>query len=228
LEVRILKPEIGKVMTMAELKLLNKHWIAGFETAIKPIDRVLVSLRVHPHIITVAGLAISALAFNFFRLGWFFWGGVMVVFSGVCDVLDGRLARGTNRMSKFGALIDSTIDRYSEVIMFLGLAVFFRQTHVYIAYLIILAIAGSFMVSYTRARAEGLGIECRVGLMQRPERMTYLALGAFIGSAFLNLGWTKAGIYVVIASIWFIAIFANITVIQRVIYIRNQLKKSGG
>jgi CDP-diacylglycerol--glycerol-3-phosphate 3-phosphatidyltransferase len=213
---------------MAELKLLNKHWVAGFETAIKPIDRVLVKLRVHPHVLTVAGLAISVLAFNFFRLGWFFWGGMMVVLSGICDVLDGRLARGTNRMSKFGALIDSTIDRYSEVIMFLGLAVFFRQTHVYISYLIILAIAGSFMVSYTRARAEGLGIECKMGLMQRPERMTYLALGALIGSAFLKLGWTKTGIYVVIASIWFIAIFANITVIQRVIYIRNQLKKANG
>jgi CDP-diacylglycerol--glycerol-3-phosphate 3-phosphatidyltransferase len=213
---------------MVELKLLNKHWVTGFEAVIKPVSKFLVNLRVHPHVLTVAGLAISVLAFNFFRLGWFFWGGMMVVLSGICDVLDGRLARGTNRMSKFGALIDSTIDRYSEVIMFLGLAVFFRQTHVYISYLIILAIAGSFMVSYTRARAEGLGIECKVGLMQRPERMTYLALGAFVGSAFLKLGWTKAGIYVVIASIWFIAIFANITVIQRVIYIRNQLKKANG
>ncbi len=212
-------------MTMAELKLLNKHWITGFQTVIEPISRFLINLRVHPHVITFSGLAISILAFNFFRLGRFFWAGVMVVLAGVCDVLDGKLARGTNRMSKFGALIDSTIDRYSEVIMLLGLAVFFRQTHVHIAYLIILAIAGSFMVSYTRARAEGLGLECKVGLMQRPERITYLALGSLAGSVFMKLGWTKTGTYVVLGSIWFIAIFANITVIQRVIHIRNQLKK---
>lgn len=210
---------------MAELKLLNKHWITGFEAVIRPAARFLINLRVHPHVITFSGLAISVLAFNFFRLGRFFWGGVMVVLAGVCDVLDGKLARETNRMSKFGALIDSTIDRYSEVIMFLGMAVYFRQTHVHIAYLIILAIAGSFMVSYTRARAEGLGIECKVGLMQRPERITYLALGTLVGSALIRLGWFKPGTYVVLGSIWFIAIFANITVIQRVLYIRKELKK---
>ena len=213
---------------MAELKLLNKHWITGFQAVIEPISRFLINLRIHPHVITFSGLAISVLAFNFFRLGRFFWGGVMVALAGVCDVLDGKLARETNRMSKFGALIDSTIDRYSEVIMLLGMAVFFRQTHVHIAYLIILAIAGSFMVSYTRARAEGLGLECKVGLMQRPERITYLALGCLAGAMFIRLGWTKTGTYVVLGSIWFIAIFANITVIQRVMHIRNQLKKLDG
>jgi CDP-diacylglycerol--glycerol-3-phosphate 3-phosphatidyltransferase len=213
---------------MAELKLLNKHWVTGFEIVIGPVTRFLVNLRVHPHVITFSGLAISILAFNFFRLGRFFWAGVMVVLAGVCDVLDGKLARETNRMSKFGALMDSTIDRYSEVIMLLGIAVFFRQTHVHIAYLIILAIAGSFMVSYTRARAEGLGLECKVGLMQRPERITYLALGSLAGSVFMTLGWIKTGTYIVLGSIWFIAIFANITVIQRVIHIRNQLKELNG
>jgi CDP-diacylglycerol--glycerol-3-phosphate 3-phosphatidyltransferase len=75
------------------------------------------------------------------------------------------------------------------------------------------------MVSYTRARAEGLGIECRVGIMQRPERITWLAIGSILGAI------PKWGIYLVIATIWFIAIFANITVVQRVIFIRNELKK---
>jgi CDP-diacylglycerol--glycerol-3-phosphate 3-phosphatidyltransferase len=205
-------------MTMAELKLLNKHWVAGFETVIEPVARLLVNLRIHPHILTFSGLAISILAFNFYRQGYFFSAGVMVVLAGVCDVLDGRLARETNRMSKFGALMDSTIDRYSEVLLFLGLAIFFHDKHSYIVYLIIFAIAGSFMVSYTRARAEGLGIECRVGLMQRPERITWLAVGSLLGAI------PKYGIYLVLATIWFIAIFANITVIQRVIFIRKELK----
>ncbi len=206
-------------MVMAELKLLNKHWVSGFETVIEPIAKLLINLRIHPHIITFSGLALSILAFNFYRQGYFFSAGMMVVLAGVCDMLDGRLARDTNRMSKFGALMDSTIDRYSEVLLFLGLAMFFYDKHSHVVYLIILAIAGSFMVSYTRARAEGLGIECKIGLMQRPERMTYLAIGSLLGAI------PGIGIYFVIAVIWFIAIFANITVIQRVIFIRNELKK---
>ena len=203
---------------MAELKLLNKHWVDGFSTVIEPIARVLISLRVHPHVITFTGLFLSVLAFNFFRLGLFFYAGLMVILAGMCDVLDGRLARETKQITKFGALIDSTIDRYSEVLMFLGLAIFFHDKQTYIIYLIILAITGSFMVSYTRARAEGLGIECKIGLMQRPERVTYLAIGSLLGSI------PKTKYIFLLLAIWFIAIFANITVVQRIIFIRNKLK----
>jgi CDP-diacylglycerol---glycerol-3-phosphate 3-phosphatidyltransferase len=206
-------------MAMAELKLINKHWITGYDMVIDPFARFLINLRVHPNVITFAGLLLSILAFNFFRQGEFFFGGVMVVLAGTCDRLDGRLARDTNRSSKFGALIDSTIDRYSEVIVFLGLAIFFHDKYSYIVYLIILAITGSFMVSYTRARAEGLGLECKVGLMQRPERITYLAIGTLLGSI------PKIGITIVIVTVWFIAIFANFTVIQRVVHVWNQLNK---
>jgi CDP-diacylglycerol--glycerol-3-phosphate 3-phosphatidyltransferase len=209
---------INGQMMMAELKLLNKHWVNGFLTVIEPIAKLLINLRVHPHIITVAGLLISILAFNFFRLGLFFYAALMVILAGACDVLDGRLARETKQITKFGALMDSTIDRYSEVLMFLGLAIFFHDKQTYIVYLIILAITGSFMVSYTRARAEGLGIECKVGLMQRPERMTYLAIGSILGSI------PKTKNIVLILTIWFIAIFANITVVQRIVFIRNKLK----
>jgi CDP-diacylglycerol--glycerol-3-phosphate 3-phosphatidyltransferase len=208
----------GQTM-MAELKLLNKHLVKGFLTVVEPIAKLLINFRVHPHIITFSGLLISLLAFNFFRLGYFFYAGLMVILAGMCDVLDGRLARDTHQITKFGALMDSTIDRYSEVLMFLGLAIFFHDKQTYIVYLIILALTGSFMVSYTRARAEGLGIECKVGLMQRPERMTYLAIGSILGS----IPRTKN--ICLIITIWFIAIFANITVVQRVIFIRNELKK---
>jgi CDP-diacylglycerol--glycerol-3-phosphate 3-phosphatidyltransferase len=208
-----------KSVIMADLKLLNKHWVTGFEMVIQPVARLLISLKVHPHVITFSGLLLSILAFNFYRQGYFFAAGIMVVLAGACDVLDGKLARETNQMSKFGALIDSTIDRYSEILLFLGLAIFFYDKHSHVIYLIILAITGSFMVSYTRARAEGLGIECKVGLMQRPERITWLAVGSILGAI------PKFGIYLVIATIWFIAIFANITVIQRIVFIRNELKK---
>jgi CDP-diacylglycerol--glycerol-3-phosphate 3-phosphatidyltransferase len=207
---------------MTELKLLNKHWVSGFETVIEPLARLLINFRIHPHVLTLSGLAISILAFNFFRQGLFLSAGIMVVLAGVCDVLDGRLARETNRMSKFGALMDSTIDRYSEVLLFLGLAIYFYDKHSHIVYLIILALTGSFMVSYTRARAEGLGIACRVGIMKREERITYLAIGSLLGAI------PGIGIYFVLVTIWFIAIFANVTVIQRVIFIKNELKKLEG
>jgi len=206
-------------MIMAQLKLLNKHWVAGFDIVIRPVAKLLISLKVHPHVVTFSGLALSILAFNFYRQGHFFYAGVMVVLAGACDVLDGKLARETNKMTKFGALMDSTIDRYSEILLFLGLAIFFYGKHSHVIYPIIFAIAGSFMVSYIRARAEGLGLECKVGLMQRPERITWLAIGSVLG------GIPKYGIYVMIVTIWFIAVLANITVIQRIVFIRNELKR---
>jgi CDP-diacylglycerol--glycerol-3-phosphate 3-phosphatidyltransferase len=203
---------------MQESKLLNKHVVNGFLTVIEPIARLLINLKVHPHVITFAGLFLSILAFNFFRLGLFFYAGLVVILAGMCDVLDGRLARDTKTITKFGALMDSTIDRYSEVLMFLGIAMFFHDRQSYVVYLIIFAITGSFMVSYTRARAEGLGIECKIGLMQRPERVTYLAIGALLGSI------PKTRYIFLILTIWFIAVFANVTVVQRIIFIRNRLK----
>jgi CDP-diacylglycerol--glycerol-3-phosphate 3-phosphatidyltransferase len=203
---------------MQESKLLNKHVVNGFLAVIEPIARLLINLKVHPHVITFAGLFLSILAFNFFRQGLFFYAGLVVILAGICDVLDGRLARDTKTISKFGALMDSTIDRYSEVLMFLGIAMFFHDKQSYIVYLIIFAITGSFMVSYTRARAEGLGMECKIGLMQRPERVTYLAIGSLLGSI------PKTRYIFLILTIWFIAVFANITVVQRVIFIRNRLK----
>ena len=209
-----------KSMIMTDLKLLNKHWVAGFDVVIRPIAKLLISLKVHPHVITFSGLALSVLAFNFYRQGHFLYAGVMVVLAGACDVLDGKLARETNKMSKFGALMDSTIDRYSEILLFLGLAVFFYGKHSHVIYLIVFAIAGSFMVSYIRARAEGLGLECKVGLMQRPERITWLAIGSVLGGIIPNHGTV-----VIIGTIWFIAVLANVTVIQRIVFIRNELKR---
>ena len=203
---------------MGEFKLLNQKLINGFLSLIEPLEKVLVSWKVHPHVITGAGLLISILTAFLFVKGHFLLAGIMVILTGVCDVLDGKLARATNQISKYGALIDSTIDRYSEVIIFLGIATYFRSESSYIHALIILAIAGSFLVSYTRARAEGLGIECKIGIMQRPERMTFLAAGGILGS----IPYTRH--FMMIFFLWIIAILANVTVVQRIVYIRNHLR----
>jgi CDP-diacylglycerol--glycerol-3-phosphate 3-phosphatidyltransferase len=205
---------------MPDLKLLNKRWVDGFLIVIEPLAKVLINLRVHPHYLTFSGLVFSLLAFNFFRNGFLFYGGIMVILAGICDVLDGRLARDTQKMSKYGALIDSVVDRYSEVLIYMGLAVFFWRESALMIILLILTIAGSFLVSYTRARAEALGFECKIGLMQRQERITYLAAGAIFGS----IPYTRH-IFLTL-SIWIIAILSNVTVIQRVWHIRNKMKES--
>ncbi|MDH4222880.1 MAG: CDP-alcohol phosphatidyltransferase family protein [candidate division Zixibacteria bacterium] len=204
---------------MAEFKLLNKHLVKAFLMVIEPLARVFINLKVHPHVVTFTGLIFSILAALSFVYGKFFSAGVLIILAGICDVLDGRLARETNTLSKFGALFDSTIDRYSEVLIFLGLSSYFLVRGSYLVLIIIFAIAGSFMVSYTRARAEGLGIECKVGIMQRQERITFLAAGAILGSI------PGTSNLFLLLSIWTIAIFANITVIQRIIYINRQLEK---
>jgi len=205
---------------MAEIKLLNKYLVSGFLMVIEPLAKVLINLKVHPHVVTFAGLGFSVLAAFSFIQGKFFSAGIMVILSGICDVLDGRLARETNKISKFGALFDSSIDRYSEVLIFLGLSTYFLMRGSHLVLLIILAIAGSFMVSYTRARAEGLGIECRIGIMQRQERITFLAAGAILGSI------PGTGNFFLVLSLWMIAILANITVVQRIIYIKKRLEET--
>jgi CDP-diacylglycerol--glycerol-3-phosphate 3-phosphatidyltransferase len=203
---------------MKQVRLISDGIANSFLKAIEPLAKVLVRLGIHPHIVTVSGLLISLLAANFYRLGLFVYAGFLLILAGICDVLDGYLARETNKISKYGALIDSTIDRYSEVLIFLGLAVYYHQRSSYLVFVIILAIAGSMLVSYIRARAEGLGIQCKMGIMQRQERVVTLIAGTFLAII------PGIGNYIMIFTIWFIAVMANITVIQRIVYVRKQLK----
>jgi len=203
---------------MAEVKLLNKSLVNGFYALIEPLAKILINLKVNPYIITFLGLFFSVFVFYFFRSGLFLPGGIFIILSGICDVLDGRLARDTNQMSKFGALIDSVIDRYSEILFFLGLLVYFWEKSLTIVILLFLGICGSLLVSYTRARAEGLGLECKVGIMQRQERITFLAGGAIFGA----IPYTSH--FFLILSIWIIAVLSNFTVIQRILHIKHQDK----
>ena len=169
---------------MENVRILSKHFATGFYALVDPIGKLLAAINVHPHAVTIAGLFFSIISGLLFWKGYFALAGLAIIISGACDVIDGRLARNTQRMSTFGALFDSTVDRYSEIAVFMGLAAFFidkKEDPVYITLLIILAIGGSLLTSYARARAEGLGIECKIGLMQRPERITFLATAAILG-----------------------------------------------
>jgi CDP-diacylglycerol--glycerol-3-phosphate 3-phosphatidyltransferase len=199
---------------------------------VEPIGRFLGRLRIHPNILSLAGLLLSVAAGLVYSTGAFFWGAWVVVLAGTCDVLDGQLARQSGRISRFGAFFDSTLDRFSEVFIYMGLAWHFAGGAVIggarvgqsanmqsplTVILIILAVAGSFMVSYTRARAEGLGVECKVGWMQRPERMTLLIIGSLLGSL------PAIGPVLFKVSIFLIALLSNYTALQRMIHVRSQL-----
>jgi len=195
------------------LGVIPGKWVLGFVNSLARFSDILVRLDVSPNSITflalLAGLAAGAL-FAFNRPGWAV---VLIFICGALDVIDGKVAVKAKKQSMYGAIFDSTLDRYSEFFIYLGLAYYFRgRWPMWIPFFTFL---GSTMVSYTRARAEGLGIECKVGFMQRAERMILLVLGALIGTVF-NV-FDPAMITVLTA----IAVISNITAIQRTLLVKK-------
>lgn len=153
-----------------------------------PVVKLLAALGISPLAITIAGLVLSLGGAYAIARGSLFWGAIILLVSGLCDTLDGTLARRTGRTTAFGAFIDSTIDRLTELASFGALIVYFGARGEGAGAGVVLslvAIAGSFLTSYTRARAEGLGLECRVGLLERPERIAILVIGLLAGGVVL-------------------------------------------
>jgi phosphatidylglycerophosphate synthase len=163
----------------------------GIYLVINPFVKGLIRIGLTPNAVTTIGLLLNigvAVIFIFGAertnrgdLSFVGWGGALVLFAGLFDMLDGQVARLGNMSSKFGALYDSVLDRYSELILFLGICYYLVSHHYFLSSLFaFIALMGSMMVSYTRARAEGLGIECKGGLMQRPERVITIGVCAII------------------------------------------------
>lgn len=158
-------------------------------SVIDPVVRGLVKVGVTPNFITTTGLVLNigvAIVFivgaeegNRGDLSYVGWAGALILFAGLFDMLDGQVARVGNMSSRFGALYDSVLDRYSELFMFLGICYYLVAHHYFLSSLFaFIALIGSMMVSYTRARSEGLGIQNKGGLMQRPERVVLTAASA--------------------------------------------------
>ena len=160
-----------------------------------------------PNMLTVIGLLLNCGVAVVLARGHLLWGGLFVLAAGLFDLLDGAMARVTDRISPFGAFFDSTLDRYSEVVVYLGLLSYILGTGDARrgAILIYLTICGSILVSYARARAEGLGYKLQVGLLARPERIIILAVGLML--------------HHVIWALWFLAIFTNLTAAQRIYHL---------
>ena len=149
---------------------------------VRPLARGLLRAGVTPNGLTGFGLAISAGAGVLFAMGWFRWGALALLVGGLADMLDGAVARAGGKSSVFGAFFDSSMDRLAELAVFTGyMAYFFREGSLLYAVLCFLAAGGSFAVSYTRARAEGLGLACEVGWMERPERLVTLIVASAVG-----------------------------------------------
>ncbi len=201
-------------------------------SVINPIIKVMISIGITPNIVTFVGFVLNVAAAAIFiiaatdslmlsaaPLTLIGWGGGILLFAGLFDMMDGRLARLGNMSSTFGALWDSTLDRYSELFSLFGITFYFLLTGDTMSGIVtFLALIGSVMVSYVRARAEGLQIECKVGLMQRPERVVLTALGAILTGC-------TGEIICLIVPMWLIAILANITAFWRIIHCYNKLKK---
>ena len=201
---------------------------------INPLIRGMIKVGITPNIVTfigflgnmvAAGMFIYAATLTGGRYAWIGYGGWVLIASSLFDMMDGRLARLGNMSSTFGAFWDSTLDRYSELVSLGGIVGFYfgleGETWVLDntvwGILTLAAMIGSVMVSYVRARAEGLGLDCKVGIMQRPERVVVLCLGAIVA------GFIDNGIPVCVA-ILIIAVLSNITAFWRIAHVYKQLK----
>ncbi len=186
---------------------------------IGPIIDWMVRRRVHPNLLTTLGFISVVGAGYLYHLDHVRWAGLLVLLGGMWDIFDGQVARVSGMASKFGSFYDSTLDRISEIVVFLGLLSLYNSyarewADVWMVYVIFLAMGGSLMVSYTRARAEGLGLDCKVGLMQRPERVVLLGLGSLAFGLMWN-GRVLRGVLIAVAAL------TNLTAIRRIVWVHR-------
>ena len=202
---------------------------------INPVVQGMIRVGITPNFITTTGLVLNIVAAVVFvyaglageelALTLAGWAGGIVLFAGLFDMMDGRVARVGGMSSTFGALYDSVLDRYSELFTLFGILYFLLfQGYFWGSIITAVALVGSLMVSYVRARAEGLDLECKVGLMQRPERVVLTALGAIFCVVFQDCTAFDS-VYILIAPLAVIAVLANWTAFVRINHCRKLLKK---
>jgi len=185
---------------------------AGGQFLLTKLTSALGRIKVNPNLITLLGFVINIVAAFYLAKGQFGIAGTIIFIAGAMDMLDGAVARLTGTATRFGAFFDSVIDRYSDIVLYMGLIIYFgkmpRMTYVV---LVGICIMGSMMTSYTRARAESLIDKCKVGFLERPERVVLLILGTWF--------------YRVEHVLWVIAVLSNWTVISRIIFTWMELSK---
>ena len=230
-----------------ELKPLRVKLQYGIYKVIDPIVRVLLKIGFTPNLVTIIGFFLNIGVAAIFVLGaersnrgdfsYIGWAGGLILFAGLFDMLDGQVARLGKMSSSFGAFLDSVLDRYSELIMFLGICYYLVGHHYFVSSLFaFVGMIGSMMVSYTRARAEGLGIQCKGGMMQRPERIVLIGTAALLCGILApyigpNFKWIVKGIpfhlfetmSIFTIPLTVLAVLTNITAYHRVMEVKQAL-----
>ncbi len=188
---------------------------------VQPVAKGIAALGITANMLTIVGLLFGIAAGVFIALGRLKLAGALILVGGSFDLMDGAVARVSEITNPFGALLDSVVDRYSEGIIFVGLAIYFTRFSAGIEKMITglaltcLGLISAFLVSYVRARAEGLKVECKVGLMQRPERVVLLSLGVLFRNLLVNVN-------LLVVALWIIVILSHITVLQRVAFVLKE------
>ena len=210
---------------------------AGARRIISAMVRGLARSRINPNVLTFIGLLINIGCALLYGYGMFFKAGLLMILANLFDMLDGQVARLRGRVTQFGGFFDSVIDRYSDIIVYLGIMIFYARDTVAQSTLLValtgIALVGSVMVSYTRARAESLNITCKVGFLERPERVVLLIIGsltmfdpATIGllapvAPTLNLFLHKMP-----QVLWVLAVLSHWTVVHRIYHTWRELRES--
>ena len=212
------RPESSKMLGVG----IKEWWLL----LVRPLENYLIENKFHPNVLTITTLVVSIITGLFFHFGWIFMAGVLILAGSTFDIFDGRVARAQGLNSLHGAFFDSCLDRFSEAFIYLGLLSYFRDSlYIYVVFLIVVS---TTMVSYTRARAEGLGVDCEVGIMQRTERVVYLGVLS-VFNYFGNLltayfGFTNKD-YLLKISLIILLVFSTYTAIQRMSHVLNGLKQ---
>ena len=200
------------------LHSIMRKWL-GYVT--QPVAKGIAAVGITANMLTITGLFFGIGAGVCIALGRLKLAGILILVGGSFDLMDGAVARVSKVTNPFGALLDSVVDRYSEGVIFVGLAVYFTRfsegidkTITGLA-LTCLGLISAFLVSYVRARAEGLQVECKVGLMQRPERIILLSLGVLLRNLSVNVNF-------LVIALWILVILSHITVLQRVAFVLKE------
>lgn len=195
---------------------------AAFKKVIDAIVRGLARSRIHPNALTFIGLLINVGCAFLYGYGKFFEAGLAMIVANLFDILDGRVARLRGRVTRFGAFFDSNIDRYSDIVVFVGIMVYYAVSNVTLLVALTgIALVGSVMVSYSRARAESLDIACKVGFLERPERVVLLIIGSLT-----EIGPTSSPfLYKMPQVLWVLAVLSHWTVVHRIYHTWRELKE---
>jgi len=184
------------------------HYKAPLHRFFAPVARLLFRARVRPNHLTVLGLGVSIAAAYVFSVGRLRWGAALLAVAGLFDFFDGAVARLAGSDSDYGAFLDSVVDRYSDLAVLLGILVFYEQAADTLGVVLTMAtLAGTVMVSYTKARAQSIGVSCEIGVMERPERLIALIAGATF--------------HLLTPIMALLALLTNLTAIQRIVYTRK-------